>query len=489
MNAEMLKQRAIKWGIITGIVLGIILCLAVWDYVKAQSTFGGWGGACTGTQATCQVLVNSSTTKTVTATFNLGSLTHYYVSPTGSDTTGNGTQAKPWATITHADSVINGSQAPLGSGGAVIHVADGTYSGIVSSGPCANFGFSNVNICVSQGGSSRLIRVILQCDGGLGGGIAARNHCQIRGGNYGFMVVTNNVDIIGFDIGNTAAMASGIISITSTQGTGVVAAQGNSVHQIGNYVHDLASTAVGPQGTGCPQTGAIGIGNHHGVIQQDYQAIANDIERFGVFPSATCNNSHGIYSSGAPNAIIQNNLIVGVPQAGVQITATCGNAISNNVVVNAKTGVDLSCGNGDCNSACPGGAPGANTVDNNILVDISGHKFFEGTGSVSPQCSSSKPNFWGNNITDNVGADWGSGQPYSCDAVSSTIHEAPTSTFVGYTTNGSGANYQLKVTSAGVNGGTTHCAAGSATPCVPAKDIQGVSRPQGSAYDIGVYEQ
>lgn len=39
-------------------------------YLFAQSTFGGWSGACTGQQATCQVTVNSTATKTITATFN-----------------------------------------------------------------------------------------------------------------------------------------------------------------------------------------------------------------------------------------------------------------------------------------------------------------------------------------------------------------------------------------------------------------------------------
>ncbi|OQW91378.1 MAG: hypothetical protein BWK78_04830, partial [Thiotrichaceae bacterium IS1] len=66
------------------------------------STFAGWGGSCSGT-GTCQVTMSQA--QNVTATFNqqvvLCPNAICNVAKTGSDTTGDGSEAKPFATIQH----------------------------------------------------------------------------------------------------------------------------------------------------------------------------------------------------------------------------------------------------------------------------------------------------------------------------------------------------------------------------------------------------
>src|SRR5207245_6531220 len=47
--------------------------------------------------------------------------TNYYVSTTGSDSSGNGSSSSPWATIAYASTKVGP--------GASVHVAPGTYSG------------------------------------------------------------------------------------------------------------------------------------------------------------------------------------------------------------------------------------------------------------------------------------------------------------------------------------------------------------------------
>ena len=399
----------------------------------------------------------------------------YYVSMNGSDRDGDGSLNSPWATIQTAVERVT-----LGTGGAVIHVLPGTYPQITNGSTCptctcSGLGFGNVNVCVDQGGSSPAVRLIIQCD--------QKWQCKIGGGTYGFLVVANNVDITGFDIGNTAGMAAGVMSVTTAH-TGL-STMGNSLHVVGNYIHDFGSSAYGPEGTGCPQTGAISFNNHHGAYMTDQQAIGNFITRMGRYPFLSCHNTHGIYANtSAP--IVENNIIAQVPTAGIMIaTAGCGAKVSNNTVMSAQAGITIY-GSDAGTTGCVNGAPGLNTVDNNIVVNMSNSNFQLGAPS-SQQCTSATPNYFGSNITDGVGVDFYSG-PYYCDTVpGSVLHAAPTSIFASYQPDGSG-DYTLSPSSPALNRGTTQCAAGQSN-CVPSVDFNGADRPQGAGMDVGAYEQ
>lgn len=379
-------------------------------------------------------------------------VTNYYVSPNGNDS-GDGSAGAPWATMSHAIKA-----ASIGAGGTVIHVASGDYSYISG---CPND--AGANVCFNRGGNSNTARLVLQCDAGTASASAAIGQCKIHGGDFG--VYVNNasfVDIIGFDIGNTSGMESGIFGIAGT---------GNSLHIIGNYVHDLASGVNTGTGTGCPGFGEVTTNNGP---HNDYQILRNIIVRYGMnsgAPTSACNQSHNIYA--AANTIIENNVIANAPGSNIQIRqSTCNMVVSNNVLISSIRGIIIDNESSTCTS------PGLMTINNNYFGN---HPTIDGRAAsiylTSAHCTGSTPVFFGNNISDGSSPDFkapsGSGLQ-SCDTVtpSTWTHQASTSFFVNYQSNGSG-DYHLSPSSSSI-AGTSTCAPGAPNPCVPAADFEGV---------------
>ncbi len=383
----------------------------------------------------------------------------YYVSPAGSDSN-DGSQARPWATVQHAIGAFS-----LASGGTTIHVAAGTYASGIS---------------INRGGSSTSVRLVLRCDSGVGSATRAIGQCKVTGSGNGISVTGNNVDVVGFDIGGNANMVLGVISIY--QGSAVASTGGNSLHVIGNYIHDLAASVSGPNGVGCPANGAIQLNNQHGHTMTDQQAIGNLVVRFGTGTATPgCNQAQGIYAI-SPGSIIENNIVVGSPFGNIQITTPCNTIVSNNVMINAQAGLVLE--ESDSN-LCPGGVPGLNTFNNNYFAGHSntfGHVYWV---SGSSACTNSTPNQFGSNMTDGTTKDFYSN--FSCDTVTpkSIIHQTPTSFFVSYQSNGSG-DYHLQSNSIAVNAGTTTCVSGGLSPCTPAVDFAGLTRLD--TLSVGAYD-
>src|SRR5207253_186283 len=111
----------------------------------------------------------------------------YYVSASGNDSN-DGSQGHPWATVQNAD-----KKFVLGATGTVIHVASGSYGSATQT--------------LSRGGSSPTVRLAIQCDAGVASATAAMGKCMFRGA---FEIFTNNVDLVGFDIGNNPDLAIAI---------------------------------------------------------------------------------------------------------------------------------------------------------------------------------------------------------------------------------------------------------------------------------------
>jgi hypothetical protein len=115
------------------------------------------------------------------------------------------------------------------------------------------------------------VRLTIQCDHGLPTAFDAIGKCNVHKGDAGFTVMNANYIDIGFDIGANPNMFGGIQN-----------QNGNSVHIIGNYVHDLAANRSDGTGkNGCPNIIRQGLSivthRYHG-YRQYHSALRRDCE-------------------------------------------------------------------------------------------------------------------------------------------------------------------------------------------------------------------
>lgn len=250
--------------------------------------------------------------------------------------------------------------------------------------------------------------------------------------NYG-----DYVDIQGFDITGTTSSGDGIIQT------------GSYGRIVENRVHGLSK------------------GSCMSVYKEDYSMVDNDFLGNITFDCGSTALDHGIYPGG-PGGTISNNISFGNAGFGIHCWHNCNHeVISNNLVFdNGQGGILV--GQGDNPNY---GDVDANDmiVANNIVIDNRGQQGIRESGATGHN------NTYLNNIV-NGNAENGIGLQTGTE--SGTIIDAPR--FINFQTDGSG-DYRLAPSSPGVNAGTADDA--------PATDILGVSRPQGGAVDVGVYEQ
>lgn len=349
----------------------------------------------------------------------------YYVSATGSDSSGNGTITYPWASIGYASTKIGP--------GAVVHVAAGIYKGsfntyasgtssarITYIAESANFSgpVTCAQVAANRGDLSTCARLV-----GVG------STTWVNFGNY--------VTIQGFDV--TGPGMNGIYT------------QGTSTLINGNHVHDMMTST-------CNSNGGSGI-NLNGT---NAMVVSNYVHNIGPYPSA-CGFIQGIYFLQA-GGYAYNNISFANSGFGIQLWHYPANLalVNNTLFNNASGGIVLGT---DDNFTVD-----YITVSNNVVVNNGGDGISEQGGSSS---SIGIHNLYTNNL---VYGNAGSISLWNGRTATGTVSSSPQ--FVNYTGTSSG-NYHLASTSPAIN---------AATSASPATDFDGVARPQHNGYDIGAYE-
>ena len=325
----------------------------------------------------------------------------YYVSPSGSDSRGDGSLSRPWATIAHASTLVGP--------GATVHVAAGIYEGSFKTYASGIVAARITYISDTKWGAKL---------------IGTRGSTWANHGDY--------VDIVNFDV--TGPGLNGIYT------------EGDSTRIIGNHVHDMPIA--------CTSTGGSGIN----LNATNAEVEGNYVHDIGPYPDH-CQYVHGIYfletgghaynnvsfrNSGwgihlwhsASNLVIANNTLFNNLSGGIVIgnnaTIADGLVVNNNIAYNNKQGIKEE------------GKTGTHNIyRNNLVFQNSSSNFSLQHGKTAAGTVSADPQF------------------------------------VNFTGDPTG-DYHLRSSSPAIDAGISDSA--------PTTDYDGVSRPQGPAWDIGAYE-
>ena len=267
---------------------------------------------------------------------------------------------------------------------------------------------------------------------------------RTTGAQYMWLNSANYIDIMGFDISGDGRI--GILN------------NGSFVRIVGNNVHNIPAAC---------SSGGAGIDNANYNASDD-DTIGNVVHDIGQGFSVKCGTVQGIYHANLRGHIM-NNIVYRAWAYGIHLWHAPKNVvIANNLVFqNGEAGILI-------------GAPAGGTavasgmiVVNNMIVDNPASTWGGGQPIVEDALTGTDNQYINNLIWNNKsGIELNNGL-----VAAGTINADPL--FVNFQPDGSG-DYHVQSGSRAINSGTSTAA--------PTIDFDGVPRPFGSGFDIGIYE-
>ncbi len=366
----------------------------------------------------------------------------YYVSTTGNDSNA-GTSASPWRTLQKA--------ANSAGAGDVVHVADGTYTGmhITRSGTAA------APITFKAEGSNVLVNAR---------NATTEDNINVEGGSY--------VVIDGFAVED--APRAGIRVV---EATGVVVRN----NRVARSDHTGIMTGWTP-GVQIIDNISYGAVAQHGIYVANSRVSPDNV----VIRGNECygNGQNGIQLNGdcweggdgiISNALIEDNFVHDNNWKGFSLISVQGSVIRNNVIwdngISAGAGGIHLVDQPDCNKPSD-----SNVVVNNTISEprIAGIRMNLGSAAnvvFNNVVVASSSDY---TIVDETGGNW-------IDATSNLLRTSSSGLFV----NAANHDFHLADASPAINTGRASYQSASA----PTIDSDGNARPQGGAYDAGAYEK
>jgi hypothetical protein len=353
-----------------------------------------------------------------------------YVSPSGNDSTGDGSVGNPFASLTKADTVVQA--------GGTVSMQTGTFS------------IAATLITLSSG--TPLARIVWLCSG-LPASLTRNGTVKLAGtmNNLDLWQVKGNYnDVFSFDLSGSLVKDG-------------IANYGHHNRYWWNFAHDCGTgLIIGSTGSGFfSYAGVTTIGTNEWAY--------NEAIRCGQSGSGSF-NYHGFYLSTTAD-VVHDNIANNCAGWGFNISGSSFSA-GNSMKIYHNLSFHNVYGGFVCQFTADNNEFKNNiSYDNNVIGSgVAGNGFTEQTGGSAPGT---------HNVYD-----------HNCTFANGFLNYAgltptPTNTviadpqFVNYINDGSG-DYHLKPTSPCIDAGITNT--------VSTQDFEGVTRPQGAGYDIGPYE-
>ena len=361
--------------------------------------------------------------------------TNYYVARNGSDVNGDGSQARPWFTVTHADR--SGKLRP----GDTVHVAPGNYTG-----PWRTWNTSGTAAAPIAYVSTTKWGAVLH----------STTSASVWSNKANYIEIVNFV-VVGNGLSKNGIYTSGANTVI----------RGNEVHGVleGPYNSTTCNT-IGGAGIQLDGPGSLVIGNY----------VHNNGPHDSSGNPVYCNYVHGIYFE-RPGGLAANNMSFDNSGWGIQMWHSASNeVVNNNTIFNNGVGCIVvgASDNGTVNDHT--------VVDNNICYKTNrgiGERGMYGPGKYA----TGPHNIYHHNLLyDN------SAYAFSLQTgtQSGTVWADPR--FVNYTGTSSGNCHLSSVSPAIDKGLSSDTIPQGSTVFFAPYDFFGVKRPLGCCFDLGAIE-